>query len=131
MIATKLYDFSMETEISITIEDIYKALKYHDLEILKHFNDDSLTDQQYLFYAINNESGKTLISVSCISDFYGKVLGKIEIYSNGDQIGYDYYGQIVGYYYQETNTTTDFKGTIVSYGNTLSSLIMQPVINEL
>ena len=80
---------------------------------------------------INNESGKTLISVSCISDFYGKVLGKIEIYSNGDQIGYDYYGQIVGYYYQETNTTTDFKGTIVSYGNTLSSLIMQPIINEL
>ena len=55
MIATKLYDFSMETEISITIEDIYKALKYHDLEILKHFNDDSLTDQQYLFYAINND----------------------------------------------------------------------------
>ena len=45
----------MAAKTSITIDDVYKALKYHDLEILKHFNDDSLTDQQYLFYAINND----------------------------------------------------------------------------
>ena len=45
----------MAIKTVITIDDIYKALKYHDLEILKHFNDENLTDQQYLFYAINND----------------------------------------------------------------------------
>ena len=64
------------------------------------------------------------VDTMVIKDFYGKILGKIEIKSNGDQIGYNFYGQIVGYYYIETNKTIDFYGRIISTGNTLASLIV-------
>ena len=68
--------------------------------------------------------GAILISTTVIKDFYGKIMGKIETYSNGNQIGYNFYGRIVGFYYSDTNTTTDYTGKIVSTGNTLAALIV-------
>ncbi len=43
----------MLEKTKITLDDLYRSLKVHDEEILKHFDDKNLDDQQYLFYAIN------------------------------------------------------------------------------
>lgn len=46
---------SNKQKIEFTLDDLYKTLKTHDLEILKHFNDPDLSDSDYLFYAINSD----------------------------------------------------------------------------
>lgn len=43
----------MAEKTIIALNDLYRSLKVHDKEILEHFNDKNLDDQQYLFYAIN------------------------------------------------------------------------------
>ena len=43
----------MLEKTKITLDDLYRSLKVHDKEILKRFDDKTLDDQQYLFYAIN------------------------------------------------------------------------------
>lgn len=45
----------MSEKKTITLDDIYRSLKVHDLEILKHFNDKNLSDQMYLFYSISSD----------------------------------------------------------------------------
>lgn len=45
----------MSSKIKFTIDDLYKTLKRHDVDILKHFNDEKLSDYDYLFYAINSD----------------------------------------------------------------------------
>ena len=53
----------MAKERKIPIDELYKALKYHDLELLKHFNDDSLSDMDYLFYAICSDIISNSLSI--------------------------------------------------------------------
>lgn len=45
----------MPNKTAITIDDIYRSLRVHDKEILKHFNDEKLSDHMYLFYSINSD----------------------------------------------------------------------------
>ena len=47
--------YIMSEKITFTENDLYKSLKKHDADILKHFNDSNLSDQEYLFYAINSD----------------------------------------------------------------------------
>ena len=42
-------------EDKYTLQDLYRALKKYDADILKHFNDSSLTDKDYLLHAINSD----------------------------------------------------------------------------
>ena len=44
------------------INVLYKVLKKHDVEILKHYNDDTVSDGDYFFYGINSD-----IMSSCLS----------------------------------------------------------------
>lgn len=37
------------------LQYLYKVLKKHDVEILKHFNDISISDNDYFFYGINSD----------------------------------------------------------------------------
>lgn len=53
----------METKKIITLDDLYRTLRVHDKEILKHFNDESIDDQTYLFYAINSDIISNAISI--------------------------------------------------------------------
>ena len=45
----------MSEENKITFDNIYRSLRAHDKALLKHFNDKELSDQDYLFYAINSD----------------------------------------------------------------------------
>ena len=53
----------MGTKTTITLDDLYRTLRVHDKEILKHFNDESVDDQTYLFYAINSDIVSNAISI--------------------------------------------------------------------
>ena len=45
----------MSDKKTISIDDVYRSLRVHDKEILKHFNDEKLSDHMYLFYSINSD----------------------------------------------------------------------------
>ena len=45
----------MENETFEFLQYLYKVLKKHDIEILKHFCDDSISDSDYFFYGINSD----------------------------------------------------------------------------
>lgn len=45
----------MKKKKNFKLNDLYKVLKKHDVEILKHYNDDSIPDNDYFFYGINND----------------------------------------------------------------------------
>lgn len=45
----------MAEKLLFTLNDLYKTLKHHDTDILKHFDDENLSDFDYLFYAINSD----------------------------------------------------------------------------
>ena len=53
----------MSDKIPFTIQDLYKTLRRHDKDILKHFNDDDLNDYNYLFYAINSDIMSNALSI--------------------------------------------------------------------
>ena len=53
----------MGTKRTISTDDLYRTLKVRDEEILKHFNDESIDDQTYLFYAINSDIISNALSV--------------------------------------------------------------------
>ncbi len=42
---------------------LYKAAKKHDADILKHFNDENLSDRNYFIYAINDDIMSNVISI--------------------------------------------------------------------
>ena len=42
-------------EIKLDINDLYKILKIHDLEILKKYNHTEISDRDYFLYAINSD----------------------------------------------------------------------------
>jgi len=58
-----------------------------------------------------------------LKEFSGKIVGYIETKPNGDKVGTDFYGRIVGYYIKSSNNTKDFYGRVVAQGDTLSSLV--------
>ena len=57
-------------EIKLDINDIYKILKIHDLEILKKYNHTEISDRDYFSYAINSDliSNSLNIIVNYLSD---------------------------------------------------------------
>ena len=61
-----------------------------------------------------------------IKDFYGRMLGTIEQYANGDETGKDFYGRVVARYDKSKGITTDFYGRMVATGNVVSSFIFTP-----
>lgn len=65
-----------------------------------------------------------------IKEVSGTIIGYIDTDINGDKIGYDFYLRIVGHYYRSRNVTTDFYGRIVSYGDSLISLVWQAKDNK-
>lgn len=58
-----------------------------------------------------------------IKDFYGRVIGTIEIKSNGDKIIKDFYGRLKGTYIKNRNITKDFYGRVIGNGDQLISLL--------
>ena len=58
-----------------------------------------------------------------IRDFYGKIIGKIEIKPNGDKVVRDFYGMIKGYYDAKQNVTRDFYGVIIAKGDYTGMLL--------
>ena len=57
-------------EIKLDINDLYKILKIHDLEILKKYNHTEISDRDYFSYAINSDliSNSLNIIVNYLSD---------------------------------------------------------------
>ena len=55
------------------INALYKVLKKHDVEILKHYNDETVSDNDYFFYGINSD-----IISSCLSILTNYLSGNIE-----------------------------------------------------
>ena len=53
----------MADKIPFTLQDLYKTLRRHDKDILKHFNDENLNDHDYLFYAINSDIMSNALSI--------------------------------------------------------------------
>jgi hypothetical protein len=59
-----------------------------------------------------------------IQDFYGKILGYIEIEdSTGNKTARDFYGRILGYYKKNFDVTQDFYGRTVARGDVAVGLI--------
>ena len=53
----------MADKISFTLDDLYITLRKHDKDILAHFNDDKLSDCDYLFYAIFSDIVSNALSI--------------------------------------------------------------------
>lgn len=53
----------MKTKKTINLDDLYRTLRVHDKEILNHFNDETIDDQTYLFYALNSDIISNAISI--------------------------------------------------------------------
>ena len=52
-----------------------------------------------------------------ITQFSGKIVGFIDVDSNGDKTVRDFYGRILGYYRKSNNATTLFSGRIIAFGD--------------
>ena len=63
------------------------------------------------------------MSRETIKDYSGRIIGYLEIQSNGDVIAKDASGKILGRYDAITNTTKDAYGKILFKGNMAGSLI--------
>ena len=55
------------------INALYRVLKKHDVDILKHYNDETVSDNDYFFYGINSD-----IISSCLSILTNYLSGNIE-----------------------------------------------------
>lgn len=53
----------MADKIPFTLDDLYITLRKHDKDILAHFNDDKLSDYDYLFYAIFSDIVSNALSI--------------------------------------------------------------------
>ena len=63
----------MATVKQYDINALYKVLKKHDVEILKYYNDDTVSDKDYFFYGINSD-----IISSCLNVLTNYLSGNIE-----------------------------------------------------
>ena len=57
-----------------------------------------------------------------VTDFYGRIIGRIES-DNIYNTAYDFYGRILGKYQKSNDTTYDFYGRIVGKGDQTMGLI--------
>ena len=63
------------------------------------------------------------VSKELIRDRTGKIIGRIDTDQYGNKTVRDFYGKIKGRYKKTSNTTIDFYGRIVSYGDATASLL--------
>lgn len=63
------------------------------------------------------------VNKECVRDRNGKIVGWIETDHLGNKLVRDFYGKIKGRYKKRSNTTIDFYGKIVSYGDATSGLL--------
>ena len=64
-----------------------------------------------------------LVNKEYIRDRNGKIIGWVETDHIGNKVVKDFYGKIKGRYRKSSNTTVDFYGRIVSYGDVTSGLL--------
>lgn len=64
-----------------------------------------------------------LLSTERIKNWRGRVIGQIDIYSNGDKTVKDFYGRIKGKYIKSSNVTTDFYGRRIAQGDQCGLLL--------
>lgn len=60
-----------------------------------------------------------------IKDFYGAVIGYVDVSANGDAIAHDRYGKILGSYKKSSDVSFDFYGRALGYGDMMSSLVYE------
>lgn len=58
-----------------------------------------------------------------LKDFFGRVLGYIEVEANGNKTAKNFYKQVLGYYDADRDVTLDFYKQIVAKGDMCSMLI--------
>lgn len=58
-----------------------------------------------------------------IKDFYGKVIGSIEVKPDGTKIVRDFYGKVLGKYDPRHDATKDFYGRILFKGDQSGMLL--------
>lgn len=67
-----------------------------------------------------------MITKNEIRDFYGRIIGWIEIDSaTGNKTARDFYGRVLGKYDKNRDVTTDFYGRVLMKGDGLSGLIWE------
>lgn len=64
-----------------------------------------------------------LVKKECIRDRNGKIIGWIDTDHLGNKLARDFKGHIKGRYKKVGNVTLDFYGRIVSYGDSVASMI--------
>ena len=66
-----------------------------------------------------------------LKDFYGKVMGYIEVEDNGNKIVKNFYKQVLGYYDVDRDVTLNFYKQVLFKGDMCSMLIgMDPSNNS-
>lgn len=58
-----------------------------------------------------------------IKDYTGKIIGYIRTDNLGNKTVYNFYRKILGKYHKASNTTRDFYGRIVAYGDQSAMLL--------
>ena len=69
--------------------------------------------------------------VTTLKDFYGKIIGYIQVDNNGNKIVRDFYRKILGRYDKTSNVTRDFYGRMAARGDQSSGLIYMRNRNEI
>ena len=64
-----------------------------------------------------------LVNKETIRDRNGKIVGWVDTDQYGNKTARDFYGKIKGRYKKTSNTTIDYYGRIVSYGDATVSLL--------
>jgi len=58
-----------------------------------------------------------------IKDFYGAVIGYVDVDAQGNATAHDRYGKILGTFKKDRNVTLDFYGRVLASGDITSSLV--------
>lgn len=66
-----------------------------------------------------------LVNKEMIRDSRGRILGWIETDHLQNKVVRDFHGYIKGRYKKVSNTTIDFRGKIVGYGDSTASLLFK------
>ena len=61
-----------------------------------------------------------------IRDLSRLIIGYIDTKPNGDKVVTNFSGVILGYYRKSSDTTTDFSGRVLYYGDMASALLKKP-----
>ena len=60
-----------------------------------------------------------------IQEWTGRIIGWLQVESNGDKTLTDFQGSILGYYHVNNDYTTDFYGRIIGWGDQLMTLLQR------